>query len=221
MKENKNNTNTATIDFQTKESAEHVETIVKASQLSQLYTTSYTYSVSEADNRVVKGKNRISVLNEEQSRAERIIKTLKLDSSHDATSRIEVWVDKTQIVVYVGASFNVSAKLAEKRSDEVKELFKSFSELHSSSRDVKWRYAQSCETRHKFSTFESFELFYNQLSQLTAIQLTYEAEQRKKAEEQKAQKEEKSTEQKAEQKSTAKQKSKKQTKQKEQKAKEA
>ena len=205
MKENKN---IVTIDFQSRESAEHVEAIVKASQLSQLYTTSFTYSVSEADNRVVKGKNRISVLNEEQNRAERIIKTLKLDSSHDATSRIEVWVDKTQIVVYIGASFNVSAKLAEKHSDEAKELFKSFAELHASSRDMKWRYAQSCETRHKFNSFESFKSFYNQLSQLISIQLIYEAEQRAKAEEQKQKEAEaQKAEQKAEQKSTAKQKS--------------
>lgn len=147
------------------------------------------YSITDANmNRNIdadSSRNRVVSIVENADNAKQIIATMRLqDNFFDAVSRITVWLDETQIVIYVGAVFTVHASITAKKA-EYSEKAKQYSELFNKSIDVKYNsrkrknvtITKLTETRHCFETVADFETFFNLLAELVTARKQSTAQQ--------------------------------------------
>lgn len=197
--------------FRNVETAQKVNAVLKASKLDKLYTVAYNENTDRT--------NKTAQLNAEFTDARKVVESMKLSTDFiEAVQRFQVWLDSTQIVVFVGAVFAVYARLAvQKDAKKLEKLEKLFTEsLDKKYNERKLRNKKITaltETRHTFETVESYTEFINTLSDAIAERVTAERAQQKAQKEQKAEQKE----QKAKKQST-KQKTQQKAQQKEQKA---
>lgn len=157
------------------EVATKVNAVLKATELNKLYTIAYNETVDKS--------NRVAIFNESLDNAKQIVSAMKLQSDFmSAVSRITVWLDETQIVVFVGAVFTVHAQLGGKRNtDKFTALQKAFTE----SLDKKYNERKLknktittlTETRHTFDSIEKYTEFIQLLSECIALRAEQKAEQ--------------------------------------------
>lgn len=146
--------------------AKSVNAIIAKSALAKLYTI--------ATNENVDKSNRVAIFNESHEHAKQIVETMKLQSDFmSAVARTTVWLDNTQIVVFVGAVFTVFASQSKLESKA------DFNKLYNESIDKKYNERKLknktitalTETRHTFNSVDDFKAFFELFAQLVADRL--------------------------------------------------
>jgi hypothetical protein len=154
--------NNATANLRTVETAKAVNAVLKATELNKLYTVAF--------NETVDSSNRVAIFNETAESAKAVCNAFKLQQDFmQAVARCTVWLDSDNVVVYVGAVFTVFAQQALKAD---KTAYEEFSKLFNDSLDRKYNERKLknktitalTETRHKFSSVDSFKEFITALS---------------------------------------------------------
>lgn len=183
--------------IRTADVAKKVVAIIKATALSKLYTI--------ATNENVDKSNRVAIFNESHENAKQIVESMRLQSDFmQAVSRVTVWLDNTQIVVFVGAVFTVFASQSKLESKA------EFNKLYNESIDKKYNERKLknktitalTETRHTFNSVDDFKTFFNLFSELVNDRLNSTAEQQTTAQQSKAKQNSKAKQSKAEQSKT-------------------
>lgn len=158
--------------MRTVENAKSVNAIITKSALAKHYTIATNDNVDKS--------NRVAIFNESHENAKSVVESMKLQSDFmSAVARTTVWLDNTQIVVFVGAVFTVFAsqsKLASKAE---------FNKLYNESLDKKYNERKLknktitalTETRHTFNSVDDFKAFFELFAQLVADRLNSTAEQ--------------------------------------------
>lgn len=158
--------------MRTVENAKSVIDIINKSALAKRYTI--------ATNENVDKSNRIAIFNESLENAKSVVESMKLQSDFmSAVARTTVWLDNTQIVVFIGAIFTVFA------SQSKLECKAEFNKLYNESIDKKYNERKLknktitalTETRHTFNSVDDFKAFFEMFAQLVDDRLNSTAEQ--------------------------------------------
>lgn len=147
--------------------AKRVNAIIAQSQLAQRYAVAYNENVDKS--------NRVAIFNESIESAKQIVSTMNLQSDFmQAVSRTTVWLDNTQIVVFVGAVFTVFASQSQLDSKaEFNKLFNESIDKKYNERKLKNKTITALtETRHTFNSVDDFKAFFNLFSELVSDRLT-------------------------------------------------
>lgn len=167
--------------FRNVDTAQKVTAIITESQLSKLYTIAVNTNVDKS--------NRVAVFNESIENAKQIVDTMHLQQDFmQAVARVTVWLDETQIVVFIGAVYTVHVSVSAKKAD--KQKAERYSELYKQSIDNKYNERKLknktitalTETRHCFNDVETFTEFFNLFSELVALRVTAQKADKQKAE---------------------------------------
>lgn len=158
--------------MRTVENAKSVIDIINKSALAKRYTI--------ATNENVDKSNRIAIFNESLENAKSVVESMKLQSDFmSAVARTTVWLDNTQIVVFIGAIFTVFASQSKLSSKA------DFNKLYNDSLDKKYNERKLknktitalTETRHTFNSVDDFKAFFEMFAQLVDDRLNSTAEQ--------------------------------------------
>lgn len=146
--------------------AKKVNAIIAQSQLAQRYAVSYNENVDKS--------NRVAIFNESIESAKQIVSTMNLQSDFmQAVARTTVWLDNTQIVVFVGAVFTVFASQSQLDSTDFDKLFNESIDKKYNERKLKNKTITALtETRHTFNSVDDFKAFFNLFSELVSDRLT-------------------------------------------------
>lgn len=183
--------------MRTVDNAKSVNAIINKSALAKRYTI--------ATNENVDKSNRVAIFNESFENAKQIVESMKLQSDFmSAVSRVTVWLDNTQIVVFVGAVFTVFASQSKLESKA------EFNKLYNESLDKKYNERKLknktitalTETRHTFNSVDDFKAFFELFAQLVDDRLNSTAEQQTTAQQSKAKQNSKAKQSKAQQSAT-------------------
>lgn len=183
--------------MRTIENAKSVNAIINKSALAKRYTI--------ATNENVDKSNRVAIFNESFENAKQIVESMKLQSDFmSAVARVTVWLDNTQIVVFVGAVFTVFASQSKLESKA------EFNKLYNESLDKKYNERKLknktitalTETRHTFNSVDDFKAFFELFAQLVDDRLNSTAEQQTTAQQNKAKQNSKAKQSKAQQSAT-------------------
>ena len=168
--------------FRNVEIAKKVTAIIAKSQLAKLYTIALNENIDKS--------NRVAIFNESIENAKQIVESMHLQQDFmQAVSRVTVWLDETQIVVFIGAVYTVHVSVSAKKAD--KQKAERYSELYKQSIDNKYNERRLknktitalTETRHTFNDVETFTEFFNLFSELVALRVTAEKADKQKANE--------------------------------------
>ena len=180
--------------MRTVDNAKSVNAIITKSALAKRYTI--------ATNENVDKSNRVAIFNESHENAKSVVESMKLQSDFmSAVARVTVWLDNTQIVVFVGAVFTVFA------SQSKLECKAEFNKLYNESLDKKYNERKLknktitalTETRHTFNSVDEFKAFFELFAQLVDDRLNSTAEQQTTAQQSKAKQNSKAKQSKAQQ----------------------
>ena len=158
--------------MRTVDNAKSVNAIITKSALAKHYTI--------ATNENVDKSNRVAIFNESHENAKSVVESMKLQSDFmSAVARVTVWLDNTQIVVFVGAVFTVFASQSKLESKA------EFNKLYNESLDKKYNERKLknktitalTETRHTFNSVDDFKAFFELFAQLVDDRLNSTAEQ--------------------------------------------
>lgn len=167
--------------MRTAENAKSVNAIITKSALAKRYTI--------ATNENVDKSNRVAIFNESHENAKQIVESMKLQSDFmSAVARVTVWLDNTQIVVFVGAVFTVFASQSKLKSKA------EFNKLYNESLDTKYNERKLknktitalTETRHTFNSVDDFKAFFEMFAQLVDDRLNSTTAQQTTAQQSKA-----------------------------------
>lgn len=162
--------------MRTVDNAKSVIDIINKSALAKRYTI--------ATNENVDKSNRIAIFNESLENAKSIVESMKLQSDFmSAVARTTVWLDNTQIVVFIGAIFTVFASQSKLSSKA------DFNKLYNESLDKKYNERKLknktitalTETRHTFNSVDDFKAFFEMFAQLVDDRLNSTATKQSKA----------------------------------------
>lgn len=149
------------------DTAKRVNAIIAQSQLAQRYAVAYNENVDKS--------NRVAIFNESVESAKQLVSTMNLQSDFmQAVARTTVWLDNTQIVVFVGAVFTVYASQSKLESKaEFNKLFNESIDKKYNERKLKNKTITALtETRHTFNSVDDFKAFFELFSQLVSDRLT-------------------------------------------------
>lgn len=147
--------------------AKSVNAIIAKSQLAQRYTIAFNENVDKS--------NRVAIFNESVESAKQIVSTMNLQSDFmQAVARTTVWLDNTQIVIFIGAVFTVYASQSQLDSKaEFNKLFNESIDKKYNERKLKNKTITALtETRHTFNSVDDFKSFFELFSQLVNDRLT-------------------------------------------------
>lgn len=147
--------------------AKSVNAIITKSALAKRYTI--------ATNENIDKSNRVAIFNESVESAKQIVSTMNLQSDFmQAVARTTVWLDNTQIVVFVGAVFTVYASQSKLESKaDFDKLFNESIDKKYNERKLKNKTITALtETRHTFNSVDDFKAFFNLFSELVSDRLT-------------------------------------------------
>lgn len=147
--------------------AKSVNAIIAQSQLAQRYAVAYNENVDKS--------NRVAIFNESVESAKQIVSTMNLQSDFmQAVARTTVWLDNTQIVIFIGAVFTVYASQSQLDSKaEFDKLFNESIDKKYNERKLKNKTITALtETRHTFNSVDDFKSFFNLFAELVNDRLT-------------------------------------------------
>lgn len=166
--------------FRNENTAQKVTAVIQQSTLAKLYTVAVNTNVDKT--------NRVAIFNESIENARQLVESMHLQQDFmQAVARVTVWLDETQIVVFIGAVYTVHVSVSAKKAD--KQKADRYSELYKQSIDNKYNERKLknktitalTETRHTFNDIETFTEFFTLFSELVALRVTAEKADKQKA----------------------------------------